>query len=95
MAGKISPDKTRVSVSLRTKSAKEFIALCRSLGLPYGFLSSYVDHCIIALLPTLQAIHAMRDSGRFTEAEVMAAIYKGVADSEKDKDLQMELFGKK
>jgi len=81
-------------VSLRTKPAKEFKALAKALGLPYGFLSTYVDHCIISLVPTLQAINSMKESGNFSEAELMAAIFKGVADSEKDKDLQLELFGK-
>lgn len=96
MAGNISADKTRFSVSLRTKQAKEFKALAKALRLPHSFMSAYIDHCVISLLPTLQVIKTMKDQGgdQVTDAEILAAIFKGVADSEKDKDLQLELFDK-
>jgi len=95
MAGNISPDKARVVLSLREKPVKEFKALTKALKLPTGFLSFYVDHCVIGLLPVLRAVNTMNESGKYSEAEIMAAIFQGAVDSEKDEKLQLDLFGNK
>lgn len=97
MRGNISPDKTRFYLSLRTKTAREFKALAKALGLPPSFMSSCMDSFIISLLPVLQAVKTMKDQGGvpMSEAEMLAALFQGVADTEKDKDLQLELFGDK
>lgn len=96
MTSRLPPDKKRFSLSLRTKKVDEFKALAKALGLPSTFLSAYVEYCIVALMPTFQAIKTMKNEGgdQITEAEILAAIFKGVADSEKDKILQLELFDK-